>query len=63
MKTLMPCLLLAASLAFGAETGLACTCEPPKGPAEVLGLAAAVFSATVVEMRRRQPGQDIRAGD
>ena len=62
MKTLMPCLLLAASLAFGAETGLACTCAPPKGPAEELGLAAAVFSGRVVEIRRRKRGEDIFAG-
>ena len=62
MRILMLCLLLAASLAFGAEYGLACTCAPPKGPAEELGLAAAVFSGKVVESRRRRRGGGIFAG-
>lgn len=61
MKTLMPCLLLIAYLAFGAEAGLACTCVPSKGPAEDLKLAAAVFSGKVVEIRRHKRGGDIFA--
>jgi hypothetical protein len=61
MKTLLRCLLLAASLAFGAETGLACTCAPSKGPAEDLELAAAVFSGKVVEIRRHRQSADIFA--
>jgi hypothetical protein len=56
MKALMRCLLLAASIALAAETGLACTCAPSKGPAEDLGLAAAVFSGKVVEVRRHKGG-------
>ena len=62
MKTLMLCLLLAASLAFGAEAGLACTCVPPKGPAEEFELAAAVFSGKVVEVRKHRRGGDMFAG-
>ncbi len=61
MKTLAPCLLLVASLAFGAETGLACTCAPSKGPAAELELAAAVFSGKVVEVRKHRQGEDIFA--
>jgi hypothetical protein len=61
MKTLLRCLLLAASLAFGAEAGLACTCAPSKGPAEELELAAAVFSGKVVEIRRHRRSEDIFA--
>jgi hypothetical protein len=61
MKTLMRCLLLAASLAFGTETGLACTCAPSKGPAGDLELAAAVFSGKVVEIRRHKRSEDIFA--
>ncbi len=61
MKTLMLCLLLAASLAFGAEAGLACTCAPSKGPAEELQLAAAVFSGKVVEIKRHKQAEDIFA--
>ena len=56
MKTLMFCLLLAASLAFGTETGLACTCVPSKGPGEDLKLATAVFSGKVIEIRRHKVG-------
>ena len=62
MRTLMLRLLLAASLAFGAEAGLACTCVPPKGPAEELQLAAAVFSGKVVEVRKHRQSEDIFAG-
>ena len=62
MKTLMLCLLLAASIALAAETGLACTCAPSKGPAEDLGLAAAVFSGKVVEVRKHRRSEDIFAG-
>ena len=62
MKNLMRCLLLFASLAFGVEAGLACTCVPLKGPAEELELAAAVFSGKVVEIRRHKRGEDIFAG-
>lgn len=61
MKTLMLCLLLGASLAFGAETGFACTCVPSKGPAEDLKLAAAVFSGKVVEVRKHRQSEDIFA--
>jgi hypothetical protein len=61
MKTLMLCLLLAATFAFGAESGLACTCAPSKGPAEELELAAAVFSGKVVEIRRHRQSADIFA--
>lgn len=62
MKTLVLCLLLAASLAFGAEAGLACTCVPSKRPAEELELASAVFSGKVVEVRKHGRSEDIFAG-
>jgi hypothetical protein len=61
MKSLMLCLLLAVSLVFGAEIGLACTCVPSKGPTEELELAAAVFSGKVVEIRRHKRSEDIFA--
>ncbi|HEY9283959.1 MAG TPA: hypothetical protein VIP46_10950 [Pyrinomonadaceae bacterium] len=61
MKTLMLCLLLAATLAFGAEAVLACTCAPSKGPAEELELTAAVFSGKVVEIRKHGQGADMFA--
>lgn len=61
MRTLMRCLLLAATLAFGAEAGLACTCAPSKGPAEELQSAAAVFSGKVVKVRKHRQGADIFA--
>ncbi len=56
MKTFMFCLLLAAFMAFGAETALACTCLPSKGPGEDLKLASAVFSGKVIEIRRHKVG-------
>jgi hypothetical protein len=62
MKTLMLGLLLVASLAFGAETSLACTCAPSKGPAEELELASAVFSGEVVEIRKHKQSGDIFGG-
>lgn len=62
MRILTLCLLLAASVAFGAETGLACTCAPSRGPAEDLKLAAAVFSGKVVEVRKHRQSADIFAG-
>jgi hypothetical protein len=52
----MFCLLLAAFLAFGTETALACTCLPSKGPGEDLKLASAVFSGKVIEIRRHKVG-------
>ena len=62
MKTLLRCLLLAVSLAFGAEAGHACTCAPPESPARELGRAAAVFSGKVVEVRKHRRSGDIFAG-
>lgn len=61
MKTLTLCLLLAASLAFGAETGLACTCAPSESPTRELERADAVFSGKVVEIRRHKRAADIFA--
>ena len=61
MRTLMLCFLLAASLAFGAEAGFACTCAPSKGPTEELELAAAVFSGKVVGIKRHKQAEDIFA--
>ena len=62
MKSLTLCLLAVAVLAFGAETGLACSCAPSKGPAGDLKLAAAVFSGKVVGVRRHKRAGDIFAG-
>ena len=59
MKSLMLCLLLFVSLVYGAETALACSCVPSKGPAEGLEQSHAVFSGKVVKIRRNRGSGDI----
>lgn len=56
MRSLLLCLPLVVSQAFGAASALACTCLPSKSPAEELKLADAVFSGKVVEIRRHRQG-------
>lgn len=61
MKILMRSLVLAASLMFGADTGLACTCAPAKSAAQELERSTAVFSGKVLEIKRHKQAEDIFA--
>jgi len=62
MKSQVFSLLLIASLTFGAEAGLACTCAPPKSPARELERSTAVFSGKVLEVKRHKRTGDIFGG-
>jgi hypothetical protein len=59
MKSLMFSLILVASLMFGANTSLACTCAPAKSAAQGLAGSTAVFSGKVVEIKRHKQAEDI----
>ena len=59
MKSLISVLIFGACLTVGARVALACTCVPSAGPGEALEQAAAVFSGTVVQIKRHKPADDI----
>lgn len=62
MKRLILSLCFVATFVLVAEVAFACTCVPPRSPAEERERAAAVFSGKVLQIKRHKSAEDIFGG-